>query len=133
MLIDDSPIDLKVLTRHITRTDAAIEVETFTSAIEALEKIEKQLLNSPENFPYPIIISDINMPIMNGFEFFSLINQKFEDILNSSETSPKFFIISSSDNKEDMEKAQKINFFKGYFIKPVSKESFRENFTKLIA
>lgn len=133
LLVDDSSIDLKIFSRHLDRCDHPFEVDAFLSAKEALDQIAKLISQNPSEFPYSVIISDINMPAMNGFEFFTEIDSKYHELMLNSKEKPKFFIISSSENEEDIKRAQEISHFLGYLIKPISRKDFQEKFFKLIA
>ena len=60
LLLDDEPFILKALTR-LTMEEDDWEVDTFTSAAEALVNLEKK--------EYEVIISDMRMPEMSGDRF----------------------------------------------------------------
>lgn len=59
--------------KHCERyTDYAIEAETAVDGLDALEKVEKG--------QYDLVISDIIMPNMNGFELVSSLSRRFPDL-----------------------------------------------------
>lgn len=65
LLIDDNPIDLIVNKRIIELADLHVSIKTFNSGKAALEYIKEA---SNEELP-EVILLDILMPGMNGFEF----------------------------------------------------------------
>jgi CheY-like chemotaxis protein len=68
-----------------------------------------------------VILLDINMPVMDGFEFLEEFdkNEKCKGIT-------KVFMLTSSNQDEDRVGALKYNCVKGYFDKPLTEEHIRE-------
>ncbi|TYB02869.1 response regulator [Vibrio cholerae] len=84
LAVDDS-ISIRQMVSH-TLQDAGYEVETAADGREALAKAQKAR--------YDVIISDVNMPVMTGFEFVKAVRMqsqyKFTPILMlTTETSPE--------------------------------------------
>ncbi len=67
MLIDDSKIDLFLHEKMLKLSGIAQEIKSFLSGESALAYLEEHC-NSPELLPH-IILLDIQMPEMNGFDF----------------------------------------------------------------
>jgi len=67
-----------------------------------------------------IILLDINMPIMDGFEFLD----EFEKRNKCVDT--KVFMLTSSNQDEDRNGAFRYNCVKGYFDKPLTEENVEE-------
>ena len=65
-MIDDEPVILKLFVAILTEQDYA--VDTAQNGMEGLK-----MLN---NIPYDLIISDIDMPVMKGIEFYSKLLEK---------------------------------------------------------
>ncbi len=70
VIVDDEPDIVEILT--LMMEDAGFEVVSFTSSTELLEKIEDI---SPD-----LILSDINMPELNGIEMIKRINDILPDL-----------------------------------------------------
>ncbi|WP_298740708.1 response regulator [uncultured Chitinophaga sp.] len=69
ILIDDNEIDLLLHERLITLQQISRTVLSFTSANKALEFLSSNI--SLHRIPPTIILLDIQMPEMDGFEFLS--------------------------------------------------------------
>ena len=64
MLVDDNELDLFLYKRFIEVANIAGRIQTFESAGQALD----YLRNFPDNWP-DVVIIDIHMPLLDGFEF----------------------------------------------------------------
>ena len=72
LFVDDEP-DLQVLLRQRFRRQIKKGELSFYFALNGAEAIEVLLANPEIDF----VISDINMPVMNGFEFLEIYREKF--------------------------------------------------------
>lgn len=110
LLVDDDSvcnfINKKILELTGLVGDIGI-AENGLEAIQLLSSYYKEML-------YPdLILLDINMPVMNGFEFireFDLMDLSFKDKI-------EIVIMSSSDNRKDIEVAETLE--RRYMIKPL--------------
>jgi PAS domain S-box-containing protein len=67
LVVDDSMINLKVIGKMLTRLGVK-SVETATRGSKALDYLKQQLKEQPVSSLPNLIISDVNMPEMDGFE-----------------------------------------------------------------
>lgn len=116
MVIDDSQVDLYVSRRMMAKTQFANEVMTIDSAKEALGMLEGSEVG--EKDPPNLILLDINMPGMNGFEFLNA----FKNLSEKVRRSWAIVMLSSSNSTEDRENAAQNPYVKHYLSKPISKE-----------
>ncbi len=112
LLIDDNPIDLLVNERVIANVDAAHEIVKQQSATDALE-----YLQTCEMWP-DIILLDINMPVMNGFDFLEAY-RKIETIPHRDIA---IYILSSSLDSDDVRRANADEHVTDYLQKPLKQE-----------
>ena len=125
MLIDDNEIDNLInqkmieaacITQHIyTHTGARSAIE-FLKNIEKLEDVANQIL--PD-----VIFLDIDMPLMDGFQFLD----EFEKLKETSKNKCKIVMLTSSINPQDVNKSKEYAYVKKYINKPLSQENL-ENF-----
>ena len=120
MLVDDNDTDNFISKRIIEITEFAKSVEIKNSGKSALEYLEENK-NNPENLPN-IIFLDINMPIVDGFVFLYEF-EKFTDIVKDK---CKVIILSSSDNKRDIDKIVNNDHVIKFITKPLTESSLKE-------
>ncbi|MEQ8532592.1 MAG: response regulator [Imperialibacter sp.] len=114
-LIDDDEIFLMISTVNLKTVCSGVEILTATNGEEGLTQFENVQPN--------VVLLDINMPVMNGWEFL--------DKLSGSQASPyqnsdcSIFITTSSVDPEDRQKAQQHPLVKGFIEKPLTAEKIK--------
>lgn len=108
-IIDDDPIYQFLVSKIIGNSKAGHDVLFFRNGKEALDYFSMDLeKNLPE-----IILLDLEMPVMDGWDFLKEI-----DNLHIDNTS--IYIVSSSISHEDQEKVKSFPKIKGHFSKPIN-------------
>src|SRR5689334_21983953 len=120
MLVDDNDTDNFISKRIIEITKFARRVEVKSSGKGALDYI-KENENNAENLPN-IIFLDINMPIVDGFVFLYEF-EKFNEMVRNE---CKVIILSSSDNKRDIDKIVNNNHVIKFITKPLTEVALDE-------
>ncbi|MBL7875674.1 MAG: response regulator [Cyclobacteriaceae bacterium] len=120
LLVDDNDTDNFISKRIIEITRFAKRVEVKSSGKGALDYL-KEHQNNPENIPN-IIFLDINMPIVDGFVFLYEF-EKFNELVRSK---CKVIILSSSDNKRDIDKIVNNNHVIKFITKPLTEIALDE-------
>lgn len=120
MLVDDNETDNFISKRIIEITKFARRVEVKNSGKSALDYL-KENQASAEDLPN-IIFLDINMPIVDGFVFLYEF-EKFSEVVRSK---CKVIILSSSDNKRDIDKIVNNNHVIKFITKPLTEVALDE-------
>ena len=121
MLIDDSEMDNFINQKIIEANLFADKIYTNTNGLSALEflnniYVKKETLQ--EMLP-EVIFVDLNMPIINGFQFI----EKFYEMPKEFVETSKIVILTSSLNAEDREIAKRLRPNIVFLNKPLTKES----------
>jgi CheY-like chemotaxis protein len=119
-IIDDDNIYQYTTTRTIQTHKLAKKILVFSDGEEALHFLIDNISNS-ENLP-DIIFLDINMPIMDGWQFLE------EYVMIKPKIGKKItiYMISSSVDPVDVERAKKISEISDYIVKPIDPEMLIE-------
>ncbi len=120
MLIDDNETDNFISKRIIEIAEFAGEVVIKNSGQSALSYIEEHKGN-PKKLP-DLIFLDINMPIVDGFVFL----YEFENFSAEVKDKCKIVILSSSDNKRDIDKIVNNNHVIKFITKPLTETTLAE-------
>ena len=120
MLVDDNDTDNFISKRIIEITEFAKTVEIKNSGKSALEYLE-EYKNDPDKLPN-IIFLDINMPIVDGFVFL----YEFEKFTDTVKDKCKVIILSSSDNKRDIDKIVNNDHVIKFITKPLTENALNE-------
>jgi CheY-like chemotaxis protein len=120
MLVDDNDTDNFISKRIIEITKFSENVIVKSSGKSALDYLlENQ--DSPELIP-DIIFLDINMPIVDGFVFL----YEYEKFGTTIKDKCRVIILSSSDNKRDIDKIINNDFVIKFVTKPLTEKTLEE-------
>lgn len=121
-VVDDNEVDLFIQKRFMEMSHFANEIITFTSPGRALAAIQSGPIQTPG-----VIFLDLNMPVINGFEFLEALQ------LNSSNghNQLKVVILTSSNNQADYERAHAYKNVIGFVSKPLTSQRLDELKMKL--
>jgi CheY-like chemotaxis protein len=125
LIVDDSELDRYILKRQLKElgVESVIEKDDGSTALEFLNDYDKNRALYPNEFPPVIIFLDINMPKVNGFDFL----EKFAKMRTRNElASIVVSMYSSSEKKEDKERASEFDFVQGFIVKGELTREFLE-------
>lgn len=126
MIVDDNDGDRLLAQLAIEDsgiTDKIFFAEDGRAALDFLLDYDKNKNQEGEAFPPTAILLDINMPRMNGFEFLEEY-----DLLKKD---PRYqcaviMMLTSSENRQDIERSEKFSSVKSWVPKPISEEMLIE-------
>lgn len=124
-VIDDDKIYQKLVQRTLERVKRRTNFLAFSDGEEALEYLihcEDNNLTMPD-----IIFLDINMPIMDGWQFLD----EFIKLKGHPTKKIVIYMVSSSINPLDINRASDISSLSGYIVKPISVARFEEIISNL--
>lgn len=76
IIVDDEPLAIKLIEKHLSQIDAIEVVTTCNNAIKAFEILNKQKID--------LMFLDIKMPTMTGLEFIRSLNNPPKTILTTA-------------------------------------------------
>jgi CheY-like chemotaxis protein len=119
-IIDDDPIYVFGIKKFISIHNFCDTIWVFENGEAAIEHL--QFLISTNGVLPDIIILDVNMPIMDGWDFLDEFNKLKSQLLKNI----KIHMVSSSIDKSDIERAESHNEVSGYFIKPIQLDDLKK-------
>ena len=120
LLIDDDEINNFLSREIISMYMPDAKIDSFTNPEEALEYIREKLKLQQ---PLPdIILLDINMPLMDGWEFLKAI----DTLEQRNHFTTTVYLYTSSVYHEDKLKAKNYSIVKKLFTKPLTAEAIEE-------
>jgi CheY-like chemotaxis protein len=114
MLIDDNEIDNIINEKIIEASNFADNILVFQTGQEALAYLQEHQ-DAEEELP-EIVFLDINMPIMDGFQFLDDF-EKFSGLVREK---CKIIMLSSSISPKDIDRAASSRYVKKYLNKPLN-------------
>jgi CheY-like chemotaxis protein len=128
LVVDDERDILRIIKRDLessfadgnNTTEDKFDVDTFSNGQDALKAIESH----PDNY-YDLVLTDIRMPKMNGFELYRRIKE-----INS--TLKIAFITAFEINQEEFSKVLPSIDVKDFIIKPIGMSNLRAKLKSMI-
>lgn len=114
-VVDDDTVYRRTVQRLLQSTELIENVLTFENGHFILDYLQNQ--ENGQQLP-DIILLDINMPQMNGWAFLDA----YEKLKPKLSKNIRIYMVSSSSNREDIDKAKTYNSVASYIAKPFSKK-----------
>ncbi|HKG05366.1 MAG TPA: response regulator [Pedobacter sp.] len=118
LVIDDDEINVFIIKKIASKTGYTVNMTSKSNGQLGIDYLNGLKENS-EQFPQLILV-DINMPLMNGWEFL----EAYEKLYMPANT--HVYMVSSSVYENDIEKAKSYKAVSGFISKPLSLERLTE-------
>ena len=127
IIVDDSRLDCFISEKIIRNVSGqGNSVLSFSEAVEALRFIENSA--PPPNSVKTIILLDIQMPVMTGFDFVDA----FEDLPGELKSSYAVFMVSSSTNESDRIRISNYPSIRHLYKKPLNRDVINDLIARVI-
>ncbi|MBA3901834.1 MAG: response regulator [Bacteroidetes bacterium] len=123
LLIDDNEIDNFINQRMIKSSKFSERIYVNTSARSAMEFLNNlsRAKGIPSEFIPKVILLDINMPIMDGFQFLEEFDKLPEDLKDGI----KIAMLTTSINPSDLDRSNSDSRIIKYINKPLTAEHLK--------
>jgi CheY-like chemotaxis protein len=112
-IVDDDRIYIFGLTKLIEMNSFCEELQVFKNGKEAIDSFINDI-EEGKQLP-EVILLDINMPVMDGWEFL----EEYAKVKHKIKNKVKIYMVSSSVNLSDLDKAKSYEDVVDYVIKPI--------------
>lgn len=120
-LIDDDKIYQFTAKKMLEATGMAKHIQSFYDGSEALAFFSGENSKEAANLP-DVIFLDINMPVMNGWEFL----EEYEKLCNSLPKNMRLYVVSSSVDDADIRRSRQFSSVTDYIVKPITRLRYQE-------
>ena len=117
ILIDDDKIITSIHSKMITNILPHTSIKSFENGEEGL----RYMLNSIDNNLRTLVLVDLNMPVMSGFEFLNV----YENALAYQDHSFTICLLTSSEDEKDIQKSKKYPSVLDYATKPLTPKKIK--------
>jgi CheY-like chemotaxis protein len=114
-LIDDDSIFNLIHTKTIEKVKFAQNVIAFDDPLNALKKLKELKNTNPKTLP-DLIFLDINMPVMDGWQFL----EELKNLSIAGLEHCKVIILSSSIDPSDIKKSKQYTMVYDFISKPLT-------------
>ncbi len=115
LLIDDDEINNMICTKIISKNDFAGNIVACSSARQGLKYLEEAQADSGKDMP-SVIFLDINMPVMNGWDFLD----QYRQMALLRDKKIILIMLSSSSSSSDLTRAKSYPQVSDYITKPLT-------------
>lgn len=117
-IIDDDSIYRMIVSSMLEDILPELQITECDDGKIGLAKLKEVEISNKEI----IVLLDINMPILNGWEFLEEIKKQNYYKLSTL----KIYLVSSSTDESDISKSKQYNYLSGFYHKPLEKDDLRK-------
>ena len=122
LLVDDDRIMVFIGSKLMKLSGFADEIVSAINGREATEYLKKSLTSDDGTGMPDLILLDLHMHIMTGWEFLDW----YQNWTASLADYPPVYVLSSTINEQDSEKASKYQQVNGFITKPITVENLQK-------
>lgn len=122
LIVEDNPHDVVFIRQAIQEMDMPLNVKHIQNGADAIDYLDH--LTGSNNAAPRLILSDIRMPKMDGYEFMQYIkdNDKLRDV--------PLVVVSTSEQDADIERSYRLGA-NSYLIKPMDVSVFIDTLVRV--
>ncbi len=120
LLIEDNLIDQLVIKQLFKKVLFIEDIHVANNGKEGIEWLEK----NARGYQSIVIILDVQMPVMNGFEFL----EKYADLEKDIKKENQIYVLSSTLDPDEIQKISESRYVTDFLGKPFPIEEFRNKF-----
>ncbi len=121
LLVDDDTVNNFIVINTLNKLDITEHVDSVLNGLDGIEYLKSKIESNLELIP-SVIFLDINMPIMDGWEFLHEFKSFPEDIKNRC----NIYMVSSSVYEDDIAKSKQYKSVKDFISKPLMRDKIME-------
>lgn len=116
LLVDDDHVTQFINRALIKKLKLCQDVKLAMNGEEAIHYLK---LNCQQDHNCPdLILLDLNMPVMDGFEFL----HEYENFFSEDKRKPKIVVLTTSSSPNDIKRIFKFSSVSDYLTKPLTEE-----------
>ncbi len=123
-IIDDDSTYIKLISKLIEIKKLCKNLLVFKNGQEAFNYFSELPSDAHDESIPELIFLDLNMPIMNGWQFLD----KFKGLDKKLKSSLRLYVVSSSINPVDKERAKEYELVSDFISKPIQAKRLEEVF-----
>lgn len=112
-LIDDDELSIYLTETLLREEGFSPSIRTFQSAEQAFDELISALIQAPQ-----VIFLDLNMPLMNGWQFLDALAPYAKELRGRC----RIYILTSSLALKDLEKSKQYELVAGLIHKPLDRK-----------
>lgn len=122
-IIDDDMIYINLVSKIIELKKIAKNILVFKNGKEAIDYFINSIHIEDNEVVIPrVILLDLNMPVMDGWEFL----EEFAKIKSKINKKIDLYVVSSSINQQDIKRAKSNDVVLDYLTKPLQMDDFEK-------
>jgi len=116
--VDDDPVNNLICKLTIEMVADKPEILAFTDGAACFDYIQKTYTSSHDR-THTVLLLDINMPVMSGWEFL----ERFDNLGDDVKKLFRIFILSSSVDERDKQRSYANKNVHAFMVKPLVKDN----------